>query len=1289
MALSKNIAAPTAAGAGGAVTNKTLSSPGNGTVVIMARLLGSSSTFSLLPGSDVRFSIPNNTNTLVASGLIYTNQTLLAYVRETADTRAVEYKVTISGTVVAGTNLTTLSLAQSNVGELATAGTVVGAITGTTVGSTLSLTNSSGGRFAISGGNLVTGSTPLDYETATSHSITIRETSQVAVNSPLDTTLTVTVNNVFESPVLNALSLSATSFALGTPSSGQINGATIGSTISASGLPTGLSINGTARTWTYNGTGSIAASTIALTETLSDSANSPRVTTIGVAITVPVLNALALSSTTVVENTASGVTVAAFQNKTLGSTLSLTNDAGGRFVISGSNLLTGLVSTDYETATSHSVTVRESLAGVTNDTALTVSVTNVYEKANLTSLSLSSTTLTVGVSASGTISGATAGSTISASGLPTGMTINSAARTWAYDGTGTASTPTITLTETLGDSANSPRNTDIGLIISPSIFAISTPILFEGDSNTAWDYMNWPNWAKRALAKSDGRYYLPVGGDFAWAGATVASTSGAGSNSMEGRQAQVVAKITSLVSTFGRCVLYFQIGTNGTADTTGDIAVLATAVAAYKAAGARVYCNLAPEFYANSYRTALNAAIRNGTVPVDGYVDPTPLVVLAAGKTHYTENDNDAVGTAVANFLLGKITTNTIYSDTFAGFTIDPMSGSTGSVGTGGSGQLPTGWSSSRTSGDGTAVYSVSGPDANGLYTMQLALTGGASNTTFDITKSQALTFSLGDVVDGGATVAVISGTDESTILYGNISVGGGEFPKSANTAISTAHWAGPYVWRGYPINQAAGGSTITKRAKFTIAAGKTAVITVKGFFHCIRENSAAVAPVNTVAPVMNPVTVGSSPSCGNGTWTGTGTITYQQQFYLGETPIASSYVFQSGDLVQPVTCYVTATNNGGSTTRQSDIVTVGAQPVLSALTLSLTTATTGSLWTATLTGKTTSSTVAGTSSDGTTLTVSGTTISGTFSAAGTPTITLTETLAGASNTPRTSTPTVTVSAAAVTLVTLGISANTATAGTAWNVTISGKTSGSTISATSSDSTTLIVSGTTLSGTFSAAGTPTLTLTETLVGATNTPRATTVSVTVSAAITTPVWDTTLNFGTPSQLTYSNSNRMVAGNSNTNGTRYGRAGSSYGKSTGKWYFKTTLDFNNTGNRIGIGTSAIGGSTGGTNGTTTWHWTGTSAFTNSATQAMGASPAVQTGDYEVCYDLGAGLIWFRGPGQTNWNNSGSANPATGAGGLSISSAAGLTIYPICGIGATAANPSGWTFNTGTPPSGFAAL
>jgi hypothetical protein len=91
------------------------------------------------------------------------------------------------------------------------------------------------------------------------------------------------------------------------------------------------------------------------------------------------------------------------------------------------------------------------------------------------------------------------------------------------------------------------------------------------------------------------------------------------------------------------------------------------------------------------------------------------------------------------------------------------------------------------------------------------------------------------------------------------------------------------------------------------------------------------------------------------------------------------------------------------------------------------------------------------------------------------------------------------IKSAAVTLGALGLTSTSAAIGSPFSATITGRTTGSTLAATSSDGTSVSVSGSTVSGTFSAAGSPTITLTETLSGASNTPKSSTVSVTVSAA----------------------------------------------------------------------------------------------------------------------------------------------------------------------------------------------
>jgi hypothetical protein len=93
----------------------------------------------------------------------------------------------------------------------------------------------------------------------------------------------------------------------------------------------------------------------------------------------PTLAALTLSNASIIESAAAGTVVGTVQSLTTGSTWALQDDAGGRFAKSGNNVVTGLTGLDYETSTSHNITIRETLAGATNtprDTVLAITVTN-------------------------------------------------------------------------------------------------------------------------------------------------------------------------------------------------------------------------------------------------------------------------------------------------------------------------------------------------------------------------------------------------------------------------------------------------------------------------------------------------------------------------------------------------------------------------------------------------------------------------------------------------------------------------------------------------------------------------------------------------------------------------------------------------------------------------------------------------------------------------------------------------------------------------------------------------
>lgn len=181
--------------------------------------------------------------------------------------------------------LRSLSLSNASVLESIAQSATVGTVQAMREGSTLEIVDTAGDRFTLSGGDIVRGATALDYETATSHQITLRETNAAYDPSTRDTTLTITVSNVFEQPALNSLALSVAEVMQGQAVTITITGATAGSTISGT-VPDGLTLNSAARTITGTPP-TVGDYTFSLTETLADSPNSPRSNSVSLAVAAP------------------------------------------------------------------------------------------------------------------------------------------------------------------------------------------------------------------------------------------------------------------------------------------------------------------------------------------------------------------------------------------------------------------------------------------------------------------------------------------------------------------------------------------------------------------------------------------------------------------------------------------------------------------------------------------------------------------------------------------------------------------------------------------------------------------------------------------------------------------------------------------------------------------------------------------------------------------------------------------------------------------------------------------
>jgi len=299
--------------------------------------------------------------------------------------------------------------AANAVDENAAGGTVVGITAlasdndATTNAITYSLDDDAGGRFMIDADTVaVTVNGSLDYETAASHSITVRATS---IDGSFSTqSFTIAVNDVNESGVG---SIGDTNGAADSVGENATAGTAVGITAFADD-PDGtdtvsysldddaagrFAINAATGVVTVSGALDYETATshaITVRATSTDGSFSTRTFTIGVndvdEFDIGPINDTDVAGETVSENAAAGtaVGITALADDADGSdtvSYSLDDDAGGRFTI---NAATGVVTVtgglDYESATSHAITVRAtSTDGSFATRTFTIAVTDVDE----------------------------------------------------------------------------------------------------------------------------------------------------------------------------------------------------------------------------------------------------------------------------------------------------------------------------------------------------------------------------------------------------------------------------------------------------------------------------------------------------------------------------------------------------------------------------------------------------------------------------------------------------------------------------------------------------------------------------------------------------------------------------------------------------------------------------------------------------------------------------------------------------------------------------------------------
>lgn len=196
------------------------------------------------------------------------------------------------------------------------------------------------------------------------------------------------------------------------------------------------------------------------------------------------------------------------------------------------------------------------------------------------------------------------------------------------------------------------------------------------------------------------------------------------------------------------------------------------------------------------------------------------------------------------------------------------------------------------------------------------------------------------------------------------------------------------------------------------------------------------------------------------------------------------------------------------------------------------------------------------------------------------------------------------------------------------------------------------------------------------------------------AVTPPfaVWDS----ATAAAVTLSGSNLVVTstGSANEQGAHVAAV---LGQTAGKYYFEVTgTNVASAGSNmaVGIGTPSSTYTSMGNGGAVTGDmvYVGSGNIYASGSFTSIAIGAIAVGNIVgMAVDLDNRKIWFRKAPSGNWNNSGTANPATNTGGIAIPAG---TMVPFCTFGGAGGTGNIFTANfgasafAGAVPAGFTA-
>jgi len=144
--------------------------------------------------------------------------------------------------------------------------------------------------------------------------------------------------------------------------------------------------------------------------------------------------------------------------------------------------------------------------------------------------------------------------------------------------------------------------------------------------------------------------------------------------------------------------------------------------------------------------------------------------------------------------------------------------------------------------------------------------------------------------------------------------------------------------------------------------------------------------------------------------------------------------------------------------------------------------------------------------------------------------------------------------------------------------------------------------------------------------------------------------------------------------------------------GKFYFEIAFTSAGSSAAVGVANATADMTTSISSGASVAICNNGGAIAVNGTAQTGVGAFSAGGACCVAFDMGAKLVWFRNGAAGNWNGSGTANPATGVGGYSVSGLTGGATALFAYTGGTSAVASVTTLNAGDTafvgavPSGF---